>query len=421
MVDGLMTAAEQAALRAAGLAVFEDRIVLAAQPPIDRRTLAAIAKRCAGPVPAELEALWLTAFGGELDYDLRIHIGGQWSRFSFTELFYPDSDGDPDLWGWIDHEVELAKQAAGARGTRWRGRLDPLPFGGCEDVDRLYVLTAPGPDCGTVHAWQQGLPGWRFNLDEDAVAPVVPGVRALFRRLVLEADPFTAEDEMATGRRMVDAIDALAASGSAGRSAADRLRDMVARAVVDWRAALADGSIVDRVEHRQLACEHAATGDDVELVELLARLGCDLHQPLAGGATMLDHALGAGSLRVARALLTRDVAVTGALRHGAGQIDLALARTLLERGSVVDEDAVFAAVDAGHGDVAELLLGRCEGVDSLAMAIRARERAADARRTAKQLDAGARSSDGLADEHRANAARLEALADRVDPTLRGRN
>jgi hypothetical protein len=48
MGDALMTAAEQAALRAAGLAVFEDRIVLAAQPPIDHRTLKAIAGLLAG-------------------------------------------------------------------------------------------------------------------------------------------------------------------------------------------------------------------------------------------------------------------------------------------------------------------------------------------------------------------------------------
>lgn len=35
----------------AGIAVFADRLILEARPPIDDETLEAVAARCAGPVP----------------------------------------------------------------------------------------------------------------------------------------------------------------------------------------------------------------------------------------------------------------------------------------------------------------------------------------------------------------------------------
>jgi hypothetical protein len=76
-------------MRAAGIAVFEGRIIVEAQPPIDDSTLAKVAARCAGPLPDELVALWRTAFGGALDDDLRVDFGGHEAPFSFSEIFYP--------------------------------------------------------------------------------------------------------------------------------------------------------------------------------------------------------------------------------------------------------------------------------------------------------------------------------------------
>ena len=55
---------------------------------------------------------------------------------------------------------------------------------------------------------------------------------------------------------------------------------------------------------------------------------------------------------------------------------------------------------------------------SLQLAIRARERASDAERTAKQIEAGTLASNRSPREERARAALLNELADRVDPTLR---
>lgn len=86
-----LTAAELTVLRTAGIAVFEDRLILEAQPPIKDAALEKIAATCAGPLPDELVALWRTCFGGRLAYDLRATFNGIEASVSFTELFYPKS------------------------------------------------------------------------------------------------------------------------------------------------------------------------------------------------------------------------------------------------------------------------------------------------------------------------------------------
>ena len=105
-----LTANERAALEPCGLAVFEDRIIYTAQPPIDDAALAAIADKCSGPLPGGLVALWRVAFGGALDYDLRVSFEEHEAVASFSELFWPGSNGYRDLWGWIEHEEELGSR-----------------------------------------------------------------------------------------------------------------------------------------------------------------------------------------------------------------------------------------------------------------------------------------------------------------------
>ena len=100
----------RATARAAGIAIFEDRLILEAQPPIDDATLAKIEQHCAGPVPEGLKALWAVSFGGRLDYDLRFEFEGESASFSFSEIFYPNSGAACDLWGWIAHEEERASE-----------------------------------------------------------------------------------------------------------------------------------------------------------------------------------------------------------------------------------------------------------------------------------------------------------------------
>ena len=199
-----------AALQGTGLAVFEDRIIYDAQPPVTADVLAAIAARCRGPIPQGLLDLWSVTFGGSLDYELFAPLGEDWTWLSFAELFYPDSGRYHDLWGWIEHDADLATEAADERGEAFDGLLDYLPFGGFEYLERLYVRTTPGPDHGKVIAWIQGLPpAWGGKLGGDDVAiPVADSVPELFRALGLAVDPFGADAADAdNGPEMAEAID----------------------------------------------------------------------------------------------------------------------------------------------------------------------------------------------------------------------
>jgi hypothetical protein len=315
----------------AGIAVFADRLILGARPAVDDDALAAVAARCAGPLPEALVALWRMSFGGTIDYQLD-------GQVSFTELFWPGSDGYRDLWGWIDHE-------AGSQEVRF------LPFGGFEYLDRLYVDTAAGPGNGRVVYWQQGLPpGWGLT-EGDRADGLAADVRALFGQLALEDDPWEAGDADA-GAELRDAIDGLAGEQPA---VAGKLRDLVRRTVLDWRPALAAGTLAGEPRLRRLALDRAASAGDTDLLERLAAAGCDLAEPVRGGLTPIDIALVNRRLDTVGRLLARRVPVTNTLRIGAHAVTAGLARTLLERGAVVTADAVGGAIDNDDPEVLRLV------------------------------------------------------------------
>lgn len=212
--------------------LFEDRLILDAQPPVEDAVLDAVAARCAGPLPDGLLALWRTAFGGRLDYDLRCRFGDVEVEASWTELFFPGSDGYRDLWGWIEHEAELAEEAAEEDGVRWSGRLDFLPIGGFEYLERVYVVVTPGPDHGSVVLWRQALPpAWNGPLESDSVTTLAPDLRSAFRLLDLAADPWRSaagqDGGFGSGTEIAEALDALAARDPEGRAEAARLQALV--------------------------------------------------------------------------------------------------------------------------------------------------------------------------------------------------
>jgi hypothetical protein len=335
---------ERRACAEAGVVVYADRLILDAQPPVDDATLAAVAQRCAGPLPAPLVDLWRTAFGGRLCYDLRAELGRDDVAVSFRELFYPDSDDYQDLWGWIEHEQELASG----------GRLSYLPIGGFEYLDRIYVTTADGPGHGAVMCWQQGLPaGWELT-EGDRAAPIAADLPALFSQLVLESDPWEAAS--GDGADLRDAVEELSRGGDPRlRTAAGKLRHLVQAAVLDWRGALREGTLAGRRRLRRLALERAATGDDLDLMRTLVAQGCDPAEQVRGGLTPIDVAVAHRALTVVRWLLERQVPVDNTLRVGARTVDLGLAEELLRRGASVDAPAVAAAARNPDGAVAELL------------------------------------------------------------------
>lgn len=347
------------ALDGSGLAIFENRLILDARPPVTEAELAEVAARSAGPAPAGLVALWRTSFGGSLDYDLTATLGGVEQSLSFRELFYPDSDGYRDLWGWIDEEPS-----------------EYLPFGGFEYLERVYAHIATGE----VFAWQQGLPpGWEIVRGDraGAVAADVPG---LFALLALEQDPWET-GEPGHGEDMRDAVDDLPPS------LRDPLRALVRTAVLDWRGALDAGTIAGSPRLRRLALDRAAT--DVPLLSRLAAQGCDLGEPVRGGMTPLDIALARRAHDAERWLLDRDVPVAAALRFGASGIGVDLAAELLRRGARVDEHVLSAAVENPDPDVVELLTRDARPVSD-ELAYRVRMLAAQADIAADRGEPGAR-------------------------------
>ncbi|GIF44283.1 ankyrin repeat domain-containing protein [Actinoplanes xinjiangensis] len=327
----LLDAEDRRIAAGAGIAVFADRLILGAQPPAGDEVLEAVAARCAGPLPEALVALWRTSFGGRIDYQLD-------GQLSFTELFGPGSDGYLDLWGWIDHETDS-------------GPLRFLPFGGFEYLDRLYVDTAEGPGHGRVVYWQQGLPpGWELT-EGDRAAGLAGDARALFGQLALEDDPWVADDADA-GAELRDAIDELAEEEPV---VARKLRDLVRGTVLDWRPALAAGTLAGEPRLRRLALDRAASAGDADLLERLAAAGCDLAEPVRGGLTAIDIALVNRRLEAVEGLLGRKVPVTNTLRTGAHAVTAGMARVLLDRGAVVTADAVGGAIDNDDPEVLRLV------------------------------------------------------------------
>jgi hypothetical protein len=398
----------RAAARAAGIAIFEDRLILEAQPPIDDATLAKIEQHCAGPVPEGLKALWAVSFGGRLDYNLRFEFEGEIAGFSFSEIFYPDSGATCDLWGWIAHEEEGA--SANEDGPLDR-RLHLLPFGGLEHFERLYVCVAPGREYGKVFAWMQGMPeSWPLGLHSDSIAMVADDVPSLFRQLVLAADPFAPGIEpYRTCVRMTEAIGAVAETDP---QTAEALTALVKATVQDWRAAVESGEISTSRDLQVLALENATAEGDLALIIQLAGQGCDLKQPLGGGGNLLDHAMAHGNLAIAQWLIGRGLDVRSALVNGAGHASPEITRVLLARGADVSAAVVANAAAAGLKDTARLIADSvaAHGMGALKETIDTLDRRAESAETiADRIESGETYSDLTFEQYREKAANLRTI------------
>lgn len=392
-----------------GVALFEDRIILDARPPITEAELAGIEARCAGPVPEGLRQLWSVSFGGRVDYALSVAYDGHVHAFSFTELFFPGSGHYRDLPGWIAHEADLAAEA---RGAAWNGKLTHLPFGGFEYLERMYVCVEPGPDYGAVFAYSEGIPpAWILSLHEASVARVADDVPALFRMLDLPRDPFDDPEEFESGAELAATIDEIATADSA---VANRLRGLVRTTVVDWRTALADGRIASQARPRQLALDHAASTGDLDLFSALKAAGCDLDEAFRGGGAALDHALAHGQLEAARWLIADGVRVDNAITNGAHQAPPEMVADLLARGAKPTALAAQQAARAGKMESAVLITNALARIDPPAVRKLIDDLAywaGGAEATARRIDASALVSNVSAGEYRDEGARMRALRD----------
>lgn len=401
-----LSAAERDTMRRHGLVLFGDRFIREAQPPIDDATLAKLAARCSGPLPAGLVALWRTAFGGTVDYDLSADFGGVIASISFRELFFPGSDGYRDLWGWIEHEAELAEEAAAAKGKPWSGTLEYLPFGGFEYCSRMYVRVAPGPKHGEVVAWEQGLPpAWRLRLHRDAIATIGPDVESLFHALAFDDDPRAPKTRHASGTELVQALEAL--PDEALRA---KLLAHLGTLVLDWRAALSAGVLARDARLTRQALLEVARLDDRAGLEHVHAAGCDVRAQLTGGGTVLDVALLSNAKACVRWLLEREVPVTDSLGNAVAHASLELVTELLRRGAKADATSAVSAAANGHLDSALAILAVLDAPSRKLVVEHATRQAKDAEGWLLQLGKKKGVADDEATRTRARAESLRQLS-----------
>jgi len=326
-----LTQDERALLTKHRLAIFAGRIIHNAMPPITDEQLAAVQARSRGPLPDGLIALWRTAFGGNLDYDLTASFDGNVQSLSFTELFYPGSDHYHDLDGWIAHEQEGWKIAAEERGETFDGKLPYVPFGGFEYLERMYVCTKPDAPYGQVEVWSQGLPAaWHGRLNQDSMTVMGASVEDVFAKLHFANDPFTAsEDDYCHGVELWEAIDPLEADGPAGKALAERLHTLMRGLILNWRAMLAAGTLAGDFAAELTAIEDVLQTDDLETLKALAAGGIDLGLRRRGGMNALDVASQKNASACMAWMLAEGVDPRESLVAGAGQLGLEETKTLL--------------------------------------------------------------------------------------------
>ena len=406
------SAAEVQRLRDHGLAVFRDRLILDAQPPITEPQLLEVQRHTLGPIPDGLRELWAVSFGGEIDYTLRVGLDGHAHDASFTELFFPGSDGYRDLPGWIEAELESLEDASDGI----QDRLGPLPFGGFEYSERVYAHTAPEA-AGRVFLYAQGLPpAWRMRLNHDVVAEIAPSVAGLFGLLTLDEDPWGAElPEFEPGHRLRHAVDGVIESEP---GLGEKLRAVVRRAVFDWRSVIDRGGLghPQAPEVRRattLALHRVADRDDVQLLDRLLDGGCPLDTRVQATTTALPFTLSRRAFRATARMLDAGVPLGQDPVIDALGLDDTLAQRLIARDvafcgeaprSIAEGGDLPAALRVFHGG------RRHDPGEWLTAAEDAKKAAARHDDFARAMRNGRAGFKVSPEEYEARAARLRAFA-----------
>jgi len=326
-----LTDAERALLTKHRLAIFAGRIIHNTMPPITDAQLAAVQAHSRGPIPEDLIALWRTAFGGSLDYDLTASFDGNVQSLSFTEIYYPGSDHYRDLDGWIEHEQEGWQMAAEERGETFDGKLPYVPFGGFEYLERIYAVTKPGDEYGQIEVWSRGLPSaWHGRLNQDSMTVIGASVEDVFSKMHFTKDPFTASpDDYCHGVELWEAIDPLEEDGPEGKALAERLHGLMRSLVVNWRAMLADGTLAGDFAFELAAIEEIMETDDFDALKALAAAGIDLNKRRRGEANALDTAARSNASACLGWLLSEGIDASETLVFGAGSLGLDETEALL--------------------------------------------------------------------------------------------
>lgn len=367
MNDIRFTPDELTTLREHGIVLFADRVIFEAQPPMPQEQIDAVQALCSGPLPEALVALWRETAGGRLDYDLSLEMNGNLEGISWSELFWNGSDGYNDLQGWIDHEQELAQEAAEESGTPWSGKLTHLPFGGFEYTDRIYAVVEPGAAHGQIVAWKKGLPpAWTHALHEDSVNTIAPDLHGAFAALHLDEDPLAPTSDYFSGQTLLAYLDDRHEDHGLDLDLMDKLVTFYCRAVVDWRTPLAEGTLRHKPQLARVALRHAIGTDDARLIAELAAAGVAFDGPQQGSALATDVAVGQGAFAAASALVRAGAPVaTDALRNIDGQISPELTAALLDNGAEPNVAAIVKCAACGAPASAHLIADACAkaGID----------------------------------------------------------
>ncbi|MET3390750.1 hypothetical protein ABIC33_001373 [Variovorax sp. 1140] len=367
MNDIRFTPDELTTLREHGIVLFADRVIFEAQPPMPQEQIDAVQALCSGPLPEALAALWRETAGGRLDYDLSLEMNGNLEGISWSELFWNGSDGYNDLQGWIDHEQELAQEAAEESGTPWSGKLTHLPFGGFEYTDRIYAVVEPGAAHGQIVAWKKGLPpAWTHALHEDSVNTIAPDLHGAFAALHLDEDPLAPTSDYFSGQTLLAYLDDRHEDHGLDLDLMDKLVTFYCRAVVDWRTPLAEGTLRHKPQLARVALRHAIATDDARLVAELAAAGVAFDRPQQGSALATDVAVGQGAFAAASALVRAGAPVAAdALRNIDGQISPELTAALLDNGAEPNVTAIVKCAACGAPASAHLIADACAkaGID----------------------------------------------------------
>ncbi len=355
------TAAELATLREHGVALFADRVIFEAQPPMPEDPIAAVQSQCAGPLPAGLLALWRTTAGGRIDYDLTLAMNGNQEAIGWNELFFNGSPGYHDLQGWIAHEQEIAEEAAIESGHATGSLLTHLPIGGCEYTDRIYVVVEPGAEHGHVIAWKRGLPpAWTHRLHEDALSPIATDLEGAFAALHLNEDPLAPSGDYFSGQALIEYLDDRHQAHGLDLALMDKLVAFYRRAMVDWRTPLAEGSLRHHPLLAHVAARHAIATDDAALVAELAAAGVSFDGPLQGSAIATDVALGHSAFEATAALVRAGAPVApDALSNIDGAIAPELTEALLDNGAEPSVAAMVRCVACGAPASARSIAAAC--------------------------------------------------------------
>jgi len=367
MNDIRFTPDELSTLREHGIVLFAERVIFDAQPPMPQQQIDAVQALCSGPLPEALVALWRETAGGRLDYDLSLEMNGNLEGISWSELFWNGSDGYNDLQGWIEHEQELAQEAAEENGTPWSGKLTHLPFGGFEYTDRIYAVVEPGAGHGQIVAWKKGLPpAWTHALHEDSVNTVAPDLFGAFAALRLDEDPLAPTSDYFSGQTLLGYLDDRHEEHGLDLDLMDKLVTFYCRAVVDWRTPLAEGTLRHKPQLARVALRHAIATDDAKLVAELAAAGVDFGGPQQGSALATDVAVSHGAFAAAAALVRAGAPVAAdALRNIDGQISPELTSALLDNGAEPSVAAIVKCAACGAPASAHLIAEACAkaGID----------------------------------------------------------